>query len=294
MVCSSASSKDHGLDKLLFYFPVYVSTAACIALVFVCYSTVHSSLTSSWRPAHVSWLEFFGKFSLLEAFLVILYPDILGPNYRVQNRTPTLLGEVISDDQFLSWIWYSYKTLKLALQRRLGIELSTQASTKNNTVTKHQNPPSTQPLGLSNTHFLTLDETYALKTHRHLSSFIPASTLTSAVWQNSTKAGLLESKETAQVLWGTTLSCYALHKIKMHFQTHVLSGLLQVSLYFPSAAMFVKCFSRPLYVSLQGYGRDDFAVYYRRVFGIYQVPTFTCMSVSIANQVSSSISASSC
>lgn len=187
-----------------------------------------------------------------------------------------------------------YKTLKLALQRRLGIELSTQASTKNNTVTKHQNPPSTQPLGLSNTHFLTLDETYALKTHRHLSSFIPASTLTSAVWQNSTKAGLLESKETAQVLWGTTLSCYALHKIKMHFQTHVLSGLLQVSLYFPSAAMFVKCFSRPLYVSLQGYGRDDFAVYYRRVFGIYQVPTFTCMSVSIANQVSSSISASSC
>ena len=213
-----------------------------------CITPLHSSLPSSWRPAHVSWLEFFGKFSLLEAFLVILYPDILGPNYRVQNRTPTLLGEVISDDQFLSWIWYSYKTLKLALQRRLGIELSTQASTKNNTVTKHQNPPSTQPLGLSNTHFLTLDETYALKTHRHLSSFIPASTLTSAVWQNSTKAGLLESKETAQVLRGTTLSCYALHKIKMHFQTHVLSGLLQVSLYFPSAAMFVKCFSRPLYL----------------------------------------------
>ena len=100
VVCSSASSKYHGLDKLLFYFPVYVSTAACIALVFMCYSTVLSSLTSSWRPAHVSWLESFGKFSLLEAFLILsscgpcifLHPDILGPNYQVQNRTPTLLG----------------------------------------------------------------------------------------------------------------------------------------------------------------------------------------------------------
>lgn len=30
VVCSSASSKYHGLDKLLFYFPVYVSTAASI------------------------------------------------------------------------------------------------------------------------------------------------------------------------------------------------------------------------------------------------------------------------
>ena len=180
----------------------------------MCYSTVLSSLTSSWRPAHVSWLESFGKFSLLEAFLIL---SSCGPcifftrtylglitSFRIAHLHYLELGEVISDDQFLSWIWYSYKTLKLALQRRLGIELSTQACTKNNTVTKHQNPPSTQPLGLSNTHFSLLT--------KHTPS-IPASTLTSAVWQNSTKAGLLESKKTVQVLWGTRLRCYALHKM---------------------------------------------------------------------------------
>ena len=39
VVYSSASSKHHGLDTLLFCFPVYVSTAACIALVFRCCSS---------------------------------------------------------------------------------------------------------------------------------------------------------------------------------------------------------------------------------------------------------------
>ncbi len=210
-----------------------------LQLVLLWYSDaapIHSSLTSSWRPAHVSWLELFGKFSLLEAFLILrcacaslhtfhwcgscvfLHPDILGPNHLVQNRTPALLGEVILDDQFLSWIWYGYNrwTLKLAPQRRLCIGLSPEMwrsqGTQHKLVPKTTQWPNTEfhlqhnPWGFPTP---SLDETYALKTHRYLSiddsSFLhvisfppfPASTLTSAVWQNSTKAGLLESKETS-------------------------------------------------------------------------------------------------
>lgn len=215
VVCSSASSKYHGLD--LSFFSIF-QFMYLLQLALLWCSCVTPQYSVAWHlpgdlpmfpglsllASSVSWKHFL---SFLRVVLVFFFTrTYLGliTRFRIAHLHYLELGEVISDDQFLSWIWYSYKTLKLALQRRLGIELSTQACTKNNTVTKHQNPPSTQPLGLSNTHFSLLT--------KHTPS-IPASTLTSAVWQNSTKAGLLESKKTVQVLWGTRLRCYALHKM---------------------------------------------------------------------------------